>query len=300
MHQSIVSLKSNNVALPQFTETELLVAELTNENTAEVVDFLNRRPIHTVTMLGFIRDNGIQGKLNRGTFYSCRNRDGRLEGVALIGHATLMETTSDRALEALADVARTCNNTHVIMGESERIECFWRQYQDGGQELRVACREFLFELQTPQRSVEEVDGFRAATLADLKLVMPVQGQMAFQESGINPMDSDPEGFRARYSRRIQQGRTWVVIENGTLIFKADLISETDDVAYIEGVWVNPERRRNKFGLRCMSQLADLLLKNKKSICLLVNERNTGAHDFYRKAGYEFRGVYDTIFLDAVC
>jgi len=300
MYQSIVSLKSTNVSLPQFIQTELVVAELTNANTVEVIAFLNRRPIHTVTMLGFIRDNGIQSKLNRGRFYSCRNRDGRLEGVALIGHATLMETTSDRALEALADVARTCNNTHVIMGESERIECFWRQYQDGGQELRVACREFLFELQTPQRSVEEVDGFRAATLADLELVMPVQDQMAFQESEINPMDSDPEGFRARYSRRVHQGRTWVVIENGTLIFKADLISETDDVAYIEGVWVNPERRRNKFGLRCMSQLADLLLKNKKSICLLVNERNTGAHDFYRKAGYEFWGIYDTIFLDAAC
>ncbi|HEY6242412.1 MAG TPA: GNAT family N-acetyltransferase [Pyrinomonadaceae bacterium] len=297
MYQSIVSLTSNNVSLPQSTETELVVAELTNANTAEVIEFLNRRPIHTVTMLGFIRDNGIQSKLNRGTFYSCRNRLGRLEGVALIGHAILMETTSDRALEALAEVARTCNNTHVIMGESERIECFWRQYQNGGQRMRVACREFLFELHSPLRGVEKVDGFRAATLADLELVMPVHGQMAFEESGINPMDSDREGFRARYTRRIQQGRTWVVIENGTLIFKADLISETDDVAYIEGVWVNPERRRNKFGLRCMSQLADLLLKSKKSICLLVNEGNTGAHDFYRKAGYEFRGVYDTIFLD---
>ena len=70
------------------------------------------------------------------------------------------------------------------------------------------------------------------------------------------------------------------------------------MAYIEGVWVNPDRRRNKFGLRRMSQLAGLLLKNKKSICLLVNEPNTGAQDFYRKAGYEFRGIYDTIFLEA--
>ena len=298
MYQSIVSLQSNNASLLQFTLPELLVEELTNANTAEVIDFLNRRPIHTVTMLGFIRDNGIQSKLNRGKFYSCRNRDGRLEGVALIGHATLMETTTDRALDALADVAKRCNNAHMIMGESERIECFWRQYESGGQEMRLACREFLFELQGSECAPEEVDGFRLATLDDLELVMPVQAQMAFEESGVNPMERDPEGFRARCSRRIQQGRTWVVIENGTLMFKADLISETDDVAYLEGVWVNPERRRSKFGLRCMSQLADLLFKNKMSICLLVNERNTGAHNFYRKAGYEFRSIYDTIFLDA--
>jgi uncharacterized protein len=298
MFQPVAPFNENGPSLPRFIQTEVWVEELTKANTTEVIEFLNRRPIHTVTMLGFIRDNGIQSKLNRGTFYSCRNKDGRLEGVALIGHATLMETTSDRALEALADVARTRNVTHMIMGESERIDGFWRHYQTGGQEMRLACREFLFELQAPKRGVEEVDGFRTATSDDLELVMPVQGQMAFEESGINPMESDPEGFRRRCSRRIQQGRTWVVVENGTLIFKADLISETDDVAYIEGVWVNPDRRRQQFGQRCMAQLAEVLLRNKKSICLLVNERNTSAHDFYCKAGYEFRGVYDTIFLNA--
>ena len=296
MYQSVVCRNLIDFSLSQFTQTELRVEELKNANTAEVIEFLNRRPIHTVTMLGFIRDNGIQSKLNRGTFYSCRNRDGHLEGLALIGHATLMETTTDRALEALADVARRCDNAHMIMGESERIDCFWRQYQSGGQEMRLACREFLFELHSPAHA-DEVDGFRTATMDDLELVMPVQAEMAFEESGINPMESDPEGFRARCSRRIQQGRTWVVVENGTLIFKADLISETDDVAYLEGVWVNPERRGNNIGLRCMSQLARVLT-NKKSICLLVNERNTSAHDFYSKAGYEFRGVYDTIFLNA--
>src|SRR6185369_15297592 len=102
---------------------------------------------------------------------------------------------TDRALDAFADVARKCNNAHLIMGESERIECFWQQYEGGGQEMRLACREFLFELRSSSRLVEEVDGFRAATLDDLDLVMPVQAQMAFEESGINPLENDPEGFR---------------------------------------------------------------------------------------------------------
>jgi predicted GNAT family acetyltransferase len=298
MFQSVVPVNANNSSLAPLTETDAWVEQLSNADTAEVIEFLNKRPIHTVTMLGFIRDNGIQSELNRGTFYSCRNRDGYLEGVALIGHATLMETTTDRALDAFAEIAKSCDNAHMIMGEVERIESFWRQYQSGGQEMRLACRELLFELNSPVRVVDEINGLRAATFEDLDLVMPVQGQMAFDESGINPMESDPDGFRARCSRRIQQGRTWVVVEKGTLIFKADLISETDGVAYIEGVWVNPERRRNDIGLRCMSQLAKVLLANKNSICLLVNERNTSAHEFYRKAGYEFRGLYDTIFLNS--
>jgi len=298
MFQTIALVDTNSTSPVQFIPADLLVEKLTESDRTEVVEFLTKRPIHTVTLLGFIRDNGIQSPLNRGTFYSCRNSNGQLEGVALVGHATLMETTTNRALEAFAKVAKTCDNAHVIMGESDRVQCFWQEYESGGQEMRVACREFLFELQSPTPVFNKVEGFRTATSDDLELVMPVQGQMAFEESGINPMETDPEGFRERYSRRIQQGRTWVVVENGTLIFKADIICETNDVAYIEGVWVNPQSRGNNIGRRCMSQLAKILLTRKKSLCLLVNERNKRAHNFYWKAGFEFRGNYDTIFLNS--
>ena len=44
---------------------------------------------HTYSRNGkLIRDNGIVSSLNRGTFYGCRDLNGNLEGVALVGHAT--------------------------------------------------------------------------------------------------------------------------------------------------------------------------------------------------------------------
>src|SRR5688500_6327958 len=88
------------------------VKRLVNSDAAEVLQFLAQRPIHTVAMLSLIHDNGIVSPFNRGTFYGCRDLKGQLEGVALVGHATLMETVSDRALAALAKVARECPNTH--------------------------------------------------------------------------------------------------------------------------------------------------------------------------------------------
>ncbi len=129
-------------------ETSIRIEALAEQNEPEVLAFLSERPIHTVALVGFIRDNGLVSPLNRGTFYGCRNRKGQLEGVALIGHATLMETTTDRALEAFAEVARKCAPTHLIMGEKERIDDFWNYYAEGGQELRLACREILFELKS--------------------------------------------------------------------------------------------------------------------------------------------------------
>src|ERR1700730_6163584 len=272
------------------------VAELNSSHEEEVMEFLVRRPIHTVAMIGLIHDNGLVSSFNRGTFYGCRNVQGQLEGVALIGHATLMETTSDRALEALAKTAQTCTTGHLIMGEKERINEFWDYYAEAGQEMRQACRELLFELQWPIEARDEVPGLRLATAADLELIMPVQAQMAFDESGVNPLERDPEGFRWRCARRIEQGRTWISIEAGKLIFKADIVSDTSSVIYLEGIWTKEEQRSQGYGLRCMSQLARLLLCRTQSICVLVNEKNTKAHNFYQRAGYKRRAVYDTIFL----
>lgn len=273
------------------------VYSLTNEHEQEVLAFLSIRPIHTVAMGGFIRDNGLVSTLNRGTFYGCRNSQGKLEGVALIGHINLIETRTDRAMEAFARVAQKCSRTHLIMGEQERIEEFWSCYSEAGQQMRMACRELLFELRPPFMSHESVKELRLATSEDLELVMPIQAQMAFEESGVNPMEKDPEGFRLRCLRRIQQGRTWVWVENGELIFKADIMADTPEVIYLEGIWVNSKARGQGIGMRCMSQLAYTLLEQTDSICLLVNERNKDAHRFYQKAGYKIVSRYDTIFLE---
>ena len=269
---------------------------LENTDEQEVLNFLAQRPIHTVTMMGMIHDNGIVSPLNRGTFYGCRDLNGRLEGVALVGHATLMETVSDRALAALAQVAQQCAKTHMIMGEKERIADFWGHYAAAGRRQRLACREWLYEFSWPIEAREPVAGLRRATLDELDLVMPVQAELAFAESGINPLDVDPHGFRKRCLRRIEQGRTWVVVEDGKLIFKADVISRTSEVNYLEGIWMCEARRANGSGLRFMSDLMRRLLEETRSICLLVNETNKPAQSFYRKCGFHFRATYETIFL----
>jgi ribosomal protein S18 acetylase RimI-like enzyme len=272
------------------------VKRLANSDAAEVLTFLARRPIHTIVMMGLISDNGIVSPFNRGTFYGCRDLNGQLEGVALVGHATLMETVSDRALAALAQVARECPNTHMIMGEQDRVADFWGHYSEAGRRQRLACREWLFEMSWPVQAREQVEGLRLATVAELELVMPVQAELAYAESGVNPLAVDPQGFRERCLRRIEQGRTWVVVENDLLVFKADVISKTPEVNYLEGIWLREDRRNKNLGTRFMSELMRQLLENTKSICLLVNETNEWAQGFYRKCGFHFRATYETIFL----
>lgn len=269
---------------------------LEDDAQTEVLEFLERRPAETAMLTGLIRDNGLKNRFNRGSFYGCRNPRGEFEGVALVGHATLFETSTNRALRSLARVAETCETTHLIMGEAGLVDRFCGFYSQPRPSLRKACREQLLELRNPVQKRPDVPGLRLATTADLDLIMPIHAQMALAESGVDPLAKDPQGFRDRYAQRIRKDRSWVWIESGKPIFKAEIVSKTPRVAYLEGVWTNPDHRSQGQGTDCLLQLSRRLLCHSESICVFVNEENTAALRFYERAGFKSKSIYDTIFL----
>jgi hypothetical protein len=263
---------------------------------AEALNFLAARPVENVILSSLIRDNGFQRRLNRGDFYACRDAAGKLTGIALLGHHVLFSSECAETLEAFAQCARERHDAHVILGEREAANHFWSAYARGGETPVLVQRELLLEQRWPVAVREFVQGLRPATLADLSQVAAVHAQLAFEESSVNPLEVDPEGFRARLARRIAAGRVWVWIEDGQLIFKTDIFSETPEVIYLEGVYVKTCERRKGYGLRCLSQLSRELLTRARSLCLLVNERDARAQSFYRRAGYKPHSRYDTIYL----
>lgn len=276
--------------------TSRRVEPLREEHKGEALGFLATRAEHTFVMTGWILDNGIVSNLNRGTFYGYRNELGQLDGVALIGHVTLFETSNEVALAAFARLAQDCSSARVIMAGTEDLKRFLGYFKSGP-EPGLMCREQLFEQHHEERLDEAVPELRLATPDNLELVVPVHAQMAFEESGVNPLFVDPEGFYRRCARRIKQKRVWILVENKQLIFKADIISDTPEVVYLEGVHVSPNKRGEGLGPRCVKQLTNELLKRTKSVCLLANQENVAAQACYRKAGYQLRDVYDTLYLN---
>ncbi len=247
-------------------------------------------------MTGLIHDNGVESPHNRGTFYAARDSRGGLEGVALIGHATLIEAHTEEALSAFARLAGEHQHALVIMGQPEKIESFWRYYGQGGQRPRQICRELLFEQHTFAPVLAAVPDLRPATLDDVALVAPVNAWMAEEESCVNPLEVDAEGFHERLRRRIEQGRVWVWTKDRRLMFKVDVMAEAPGVVYLEGVYVHTLERGHGYGARCLSQLGRQFLGRGQRVWLLVNERNKDAQLFFFKVGYKLRGCYDTIFL----
>ncbi|MEP6919853.1 MAG: GNAT family N-acetyltransferase [bacterium] len=279
-------------------ERSLRVALLTEADTEEVLEFLSPRPIHTVYLASLVRDNGISSPLNRGSFFGCRDQRDLLTGVALIGHATIIETENESCIEAFAMLAKSSSLGHLIRGEQEKVKTFWSYYAKGNHAARLLCGELLLELRSIPGVTEIVPGLRLATMSDLDIVVTVNAEMACDESGVNPLKRDAQGFRDRTALRIGKGRVWVWVEEGQLLFKTDIIAETPQTIYVEGVYVEPQHRSRGYGLRCMSQLAGMLLQRTNSICLTVNAKADDTQRFYRRAGYEVASRYDTIYLQS--
>jgi uncharacterized protein len=273
------------------------VAGLDANNTGEVLTFLSIRPVHTVVMTSFINDNGIVSDLNRGKFYGYRNAAGELEGVALIGHTTLVEARSDAALRALAATARTSETPlHMVMSSGDDAGRFWQYLTNGLTAPRLTCTEALFEVSFPfavQKCERDIEN---ASMDHLLQVAEAQAEVAFIESGVDPMVRDREGFLKRVARRIEQNRVFVVTEGDKVIFKADIIAETDSVIYLEGIWVAPEHRGNGFGSRCLSALSLELLNRVEHISLLSNVTMNSAHRSFAKAGFRRTDECTTLFV----
>lgn len=273
----------------------LTVAPATKESAPEVLRFLAERPLHTVAMGSLIHDNGMVSPFNRGTFFVCRDGGENIKGVALFGHNTSLEARSPAVTAALARRARENElRPRRIMGEEHTIQDFWKVCAAPGQKPRYTHSELLLELNTAGPAPGPAVELRLASQHDLEDVIVSHAEVAYAESGVNPLAVDPAGFAARALRRVVQQRTWVVSDCGRLIFKAELAAATPGVAYLEGVYVNPQERGKGWGLRCLTQLSRQLLAGYTSICLLVNEQNVAARKLYHKAGYAPRARYQAL------
>ena len=281
---------------PQLLASDRICSQLQPGEEPEALRFLAERPIHSVFIATLMRDNGVVSANNRGTFYVCRNRSKKIEGIALIGHATIVEARTDHAVAAFAQLAAHSPHAYLIRGERHTVETFWQHYSEEGQPARLVCREMLFEKIEQTAPFETVPDLRLATLQEVEHVVAINALLATEEGGISPLERDPAGFRARMQRRIAQQRVWIWMRDGKPIFKADLVGDTPEMIYLEGIHVHPDERKKGYGKRCLSQLSSILARPGRSICLTVNELRANAVAFYVRAGFGYHSEYETIYL----
>ncbi|MGH2935135.1 MAG: GNAT family N-acetyltransferase [Gaiellaceae bacterium] len=127
-------------------------------------------------------------------------------------------------------------------------------------------------------------GLRPATLADLDLLVPACAAAHAEEIGIDPMRRDPEGFRWRTKLQIDEGRSWLWLQDGTILFKAEASAWTPSAVQLQQVWVDPDARDRGYAQRGMRDLCRRLLERVPAVCLFVRPENAVAIHVYEAIG----------------
>lgn len=137
-------------------------------------------------------------------------------------------------------------------------------------------------------------GLREAAKADFELLIPACAATHEGEIGIDPLQTDAKGFRRRTRQQIDDGRSWVWIENGSILFKAEASAWTPHAVQLQQVWVDPDVRNQGYGQRGMRDLIRLLLERVPRVCLFVRADNPAAIKLYERVGMERVGSYRSL------
>jgi uncharacterized protein len=127
-------------------------------------------------------------------------------------------------------------------------------------------------------------GLRRARLDDLDLLVPACAAAHREEIGIDPLRRDPDGFRWRTRAQIEEGRSWIWVEDGVIRFKAEASAWTPSAVQLQQVWVDPAVRNRGNGRRGMLDLCRLLLGRVPAVCLFVRPENAAAIRVYEGVG----------------
>jgi len=131
---------------------------------------------------------------------------------------------------------------------------------------------------------------------ELETLLPASVAMFTEEVGVSPVGPDGgAAYRARVAELIRGGRSFARIENGQVVFKAEIGAVTPQACQIQGVWVPPELRGRGHASQGMAAVVTEALRSVAPVVsLYVNDFNTPARAAYRRVGFAEVGTFMSV------
>jgi uncharacterized protein len=248
----------------------------------QVLAFCARDPVERV----FLEDVARRGL---GRFVALPGADGVLDALCHIG-ANLVPSGDGCA--AFADAAAR-GSSRMVIGEERAVGELWEATAGRlptPREDRPGQPVYAISEPPPPGDT----GLRPATSADLARLLPACAAAHREELGLDPLARDAEGFRWRTRAQVEEGRSWLWLEDGVILFKAEASAWTPAAVQVQQVWVDPEVRRRGYGRRGMCDLVRLLLETTPVVTLFVRTDNEFAIRLYESIGMRRALTYRSI------
>ncbi len=221
---------------------------------------------------------------------------GELTSALYLGANVVPINAGPEALAAFADRARlTPRRCSSIVGPASAVLAFHELIPEWGQAREVRPRQPMLAIDRDPE-IDADPRVRVAVQADLDILFPACVAMFTEELGINPLVPDGgAAYRRRIGGLVDQGRAFLVLNAGQVLFKAELGVVAEQVAQIQGVWVDPAHRGQHVSEPAMSAVVRLTRAVfAPVVSLYVNDFNHAALASYRRVGFREVGEFATV------
>ena len=200
------------------------------------------------------------------------SEDGELRSLLYLGANLVPVETTPESRRAFADrcrrIGRRCSS---IVGPADEVGYLWSMLSDSwGPARDIRAHQPLLVMETD--SVIAPDpGVRLVREDEIDLLLPACIAMFTEEVGVSPLaGGGAAAYRARVSELIRHGRTYARIDDGRVVFKAEIAP----------------------GMAAVVELARR--EHSPVVSLYVNDFNAVARRLYDRVGFREHGELTTI------
>jgi uncharacterized protein len=273
-----------------------VVRVLGDRDVPMVLDILNNDPIGNLFVISRVEASGLDPARLGAQMWGY----GRGRAVADLCHsgANLVPVGDDpEALTAFAHHAlqqgRRCSS---IVGPAPSVEVMWDVLRHGwGPAREVRPRQPLMVTTRPPL-VEPDAAVRRVRLDELDMLLPASIAMFTEEVGVSPIVGDGGAmYRTRVRELVAAGRAFARIDQGRIVFKAEVGAVTSSACQVQGVWVDPERRGRGLSVSGMAAVVAACLDDvAPHVSLYVNDFNAPARRSYERVGFKQVGTFASV------
>lgn len=269
---------------------------LTPEHLPEVRRLLDADPVGNVFVSARLDIAGIES-LSRSRELFGYWQDDHLTALCYAGANLVPVNASGQALLAFAAQAtRQVRRSSSVVGQAKAALALGEMLRPAwGEPREIRPRQPVMAIDT-DGPVEPDPKVRLVRPHEVATLLPAAVAMFTEEVGVDPRaDGQAALYHARVSELVHSGRAYARIEDGQVVFKAEVGAVSRHACQIQGVWVRPDLRGRGLSVPGMAAVVRHALRDHAPIVsLYVNDYNTRARATYRAVGFDVVDTFATV------
>ncbi|MEV0620246.1 GNAT family N-acetyltransferase [Nonomuraea sp. NPDC050404] len=260
---------------------------LDDSDRDEVLALLDSDPVANVFVSSRVRAVGLNPARLGGQMWGFGPRGG-LVSLCYAGANMVPVNAGPEAVHAFADRARKqgrrCSS---VVGPVDAVSLLWERLEPHWGRAR-AIRWAQPVMATSQKPSVPADPLvRRVRPEEFETLLPACVAMFTEEVGVSPNLGDGGAlYRTRVAELIRIGRSYARIDDGRVVFKAEVGAVTPHACQIQGVWVAPELRGRGHAAAGMAAVVEAAMGCfAPVVTLYVNDYNHSARAVYKKVGF---------------